>query len=231
VPTKNATLAVISNGRARAYEASYAKVPGTSFSSSIPFTPAPAPPVGTYLAAHGGGLLPGRCGTSTCPVGTGANDSINIRLQIRVPTNAQGFSYDFRFFTAEYFNYQCTQFNDYYLALLTSNVTGLPADHNISFDALHNAVSVNNGFFQDCGGNSKACGPCPYGVGALAGTGFDAFNGGATEWLTTDAPVVPGEVMTLDLMIFDVNDYAYDSLVLLDNFRWSLSPVTLGTHT
>jgi hypothetical protein len=75
------------------------------------------------------------------------------------------------------------------------------------------------------------------GVASLAGTGFDGtVNGGATEWLTTDSPVVPGEVMTLELILFDSgglsgNDHSYDTLILLDNFRWQLTPVTLGTHT
>jgi hypothetical protein len=231
VPKKNATLAVISSGMARAAADAGWVLPitGTTFTSSIAFPGAGA--LATYVNAHGGGLLPGKCGTATCPVGAGANDSINIRLQIRVPTNAQGFSYDFRFFSAEYQNFQCTPFNDYYLASLTSAVAGTPADHNISFDSLHNAVSVNNGFFQDCGGNLAGCGTCPFGVGALAGTGFDQVSGGSTEWLTTDSPIVPGETIVLELMVFDVQDHIYDTLVLLDNFRWSLSPVVLGTHT
>jgi hypothetical protein len=235
VPKKNATLAVISSGRARDALDTTGTYPwvlpisGSSFTSSITFPG--APPLSTYVNAHAGGLLPGKCGSTTCAVGTGANDSINIRLQIRTPTNAQGFSYDFRFFSAEYQTYQCTQFNDYYLAMLTSGAPAIPADHNISFDSLGNAVSVNNGFFQDCGGNGKGCGTCPFGVAALAGTGFEQVSGGGTEWLTTDAPIVPGETITLELVVFDVGDHIYDTLVLLDNFRWQLAPVTLGTHT
>lgn len=231
-PKKGATLVVISSGMARAAADPgwVSPIGGTSFSTSIGFAGA-APPLGTYLAAHAGKLLPGQCGSTTCPVGNGANDSVNIRLVVRVPTNVQGFSYDFRFFSAEYQSFQCTSFNDYFLAMLTSGAAAIPADHQISFDSLNNAVSVNNGFFQDCGGNFKNCGLCPFGTGALVGTGFDQVNGGATEWLTTDAPVVPGETMTLELMVFDVSDHIYDTTVLLDNFRWQLLPVTLGTHT
>ena len=228
---KNGTMAVISTGMARAPSDTGWVLPinGTSFTSSIAFPG--TGPLGTYTAAHGGGLLPGHCGTTACSPGTGANDSIDIRLQIRTPTNAQGFSYDFRFFSAEYHTFQCTYFNDYYLALLTSLAPGIPADHNISFDALDNPVSVNNGFFQDCAPNGKGCGTCPHGTAALGGTGFDQVNGGATEWLTTDAPIVPGETITIDLTLFDVQDHQLDSLILLDNFRWSLTPVILGTHT
>jgi len=230
VPKKNTTMAVISSGMARdANDPGWVvPIPGTALTTSITFPG--APPLSTYVNAHGGQLLPGSCAGATCPVGTGANDSVNIRLTIRVPTNAQGFSYDFRFFSAEYYTYQCTVFNDYFLAMLTTGAAGIPADHNISFDALHNAVSVNNGFFQDCGGNGKGCGPCPNGTAALVGTGFDQVSGGATEWLTTDAPVVPGETMTIEFVLFDVSDHIYDTLVLLDNFRWSLDPVTVGTH-
>jgi hypothetical protein len=231
VPKKNATLAVISSGMARdaADPGWVIPIPGTSFTSNIVFPG--APPISTYVNAHGGNLLPGQCAGVACPVGSGANDSINIRLAIRVPTNAQGFSYDFRFYSAEYQTFQCTAFNDYYLAMLTSGVAGIPADHNISFDSLGNAVSVNNGFFQDCGGNGQSCGACPFGTASLKGTGFDQVSGGSTEWLTTDSPAVPGETITLELMVFDVSDQIYDTLVLLDNFRWALTPVTLGTHT
>ncbi|MFT3774047.1 MAG: MopE-related protein [Minicystis sp.] len=235
-PRKNQTFAIISSGMARDANDSgwVTPITGSDFTTvgsntSIAFPGTGA--LGTYTNAHGAALLPGKCGSSNCPVGTGANDSINIRLQIRVPTNAQGFSYDFRFYSAEYQSFQCTQYNDYYLASLTSLVPGIPADHNISFDSLGNAVSVNNGFFQDCGGNSKACGTCPFGTASLAGTGFDQVSGGSTEWLTTDSPIVPGETMILELMVFDVQDHIYDTLILLDNFRWSLTPVTLGTHT
>ncbi len=166
----------------------------------------------------------------SCPVGTGANDSVNVRLQIRVPTNAQSFSYDFRFFSGEYQSFQCTSFNDYYLAMLTTGAPGIPADQNISFDANGKAVSVNNGFFQVCGGNGKNCGACPNGVAELVGTGMDSVNGGGTAWLTTDAPIVPGETMVLELMVFDVTDHIYDSLALLDNFRWALTAAVVGTH-
>ncbi|APR84135.1 Hypothetical protein A7982_09484 [Minicystis rosea] len=238
-PHKNATLAMISTGMARdANDPGWIlPIDGTDLTStggnvSIAFPGAGA--LATYVNAHGGKLLPGKCGSFTCPVGTGAYDSINIRLKIRTPTNAQGFSYDFRFFSAEYYDYQCDYFNDYFLASLTSGAPAIPADHNISFDAQGNAVSVNNGFFQDCVvNNGFGCGSCPFGGAALAGTGFDKSSvlGGATEWLTTDAPIVPGEVMTLELMVFDVQDHILDTLILLDNFRWSLSPVTLGTHT
>ena len=73
-------------------------------------------------------------------------------------------------------------------------------------------------------------------MAALAGTGMqypssgNNATGGGTVWLTTDAPISPGETITLDLMVFDVSDTTLDSLALLDNFRWNLQPSVVGTH-
>jgi cysteine-rich repeat protein len=49
---------------------------------------------------------------------------------------------------------------------------------------------------------------------------MDVLTGGGTGWLTATAPVVPGETIELDLMIFDVTDNITDSLVLIDGFEW-----------
>ena len=153
---------------------------------------------------------------------------MNVRLTIRVPTNALSFSYKFRFFSAEYWTWQCTAYNDFYLALLTTGAAGIPADKNISFDSLNNPVSVNNGFYDLC--YTKTCNTCPLGTGALAGTGMEVGQtGGGTNWLTTTAPIVPGETMQIEFMIFDVSDHILDSLTLLDNFQWSLDPSGVGT--
>jgi hypothetical protein len=221
LPKKGTTMAGISSGVMRDQnDTGYA---GTSSSTQ---TSGGQPPA-AYLAAHGG-KLPSSAGCSgNCPSGSGANDSVNIRLSIRVPTNALSFSYDFRFVSAEYWTYQCTSYNDFYLALLQSGAAGIPADKNISFDALNNPVSVNNGFFEICA--AKGCNACPGGTAPLAGTGMQS-SGGATAWLTTDAPVVPGETIQLQLMIFDVSDHILDSLTLLDNFRWNLQTLSVGTH-
>ena len=54
--------------------------------------------------------------------------------------------------------------------------------------------------------------------------------GGGTDWLVTSAPIVPGEIMTLDLTIFDVSDGNLDSLVLLDGFEWNIDPSEVGTN-
>lgn len=223
LPKKNNTFAEISTGVMRYTGQTGFVSPngGTSFA-----TPSSCP--AGYLAAHGG-TLPSSAGCNgNCTSGNTCNDSVSLRLEVRVPTNAQSFSYDFRFFSGEFPEYTCTTFNDFYLALLTSAAPGIPADKNISFDSLGNPVSVNNGFFDAC--SPVGCYTCPLGTTALVGTGMDGGVGGGTNWLTTDAPIVPGEVITFEIMTFDVGDWSWDSLALLDNFRWNLTPATVGTH-
>ena len=101
-----------------------------------------------------------------------------------------------------------------------------------------NPVSVNNGFFTVC--QAKGCYTCPSGIAALAGTGIGTSacyagpgcgpTGGGTNWLTTQAPVVPGETMVLQLMVFDVTGHILDSLALLDDFEWSTTASGVITH-
>ena len=222
VPRKGPTMAGMSSGKMRDENDPVYAGTSTSYASS-------STPPAAYLAAHNN-ALPSSAGCSgNCPAGSGANDSVNVRLTIRVPTNAKSFSYDFRFVSSEYWTYSCTSFNDFYLALLQTGAPGIPADKNISFDALNNPVSVNNAFFDIC--VPKGCYGCPLGNGQLQGTGMQVGNtGGATAWLTTDAPIVAGETMQIELMVFDVSDGILDSLALLDNFRWNLQASVVGTH-
>ena len=59
--------------------------------------------------------------------------------------------------------------------------------------------------------------------------GSTTSGGGATGWLTTQAPVKAGETVTLEFLIWDTGDPAYDSSVLLDNFQWVPGEVTTAT--
>jgi hypothetical protein len=237
-PKVGATMAGISTGRMRdRLDAGWVNPDGgSSFAAN-------GNPPAAYLAAHGGGLPVNGTNCLTgqpCVAGTGANDSVNLKLSIRTPTNAQSLSYQFKFYSAEFPEYQCTQFNDFYLALLTSTAAGIPADKNISFDGLGNVFSVNNGFFDVCA--PSGCNTCPDGVAELQCTGMEggvlpcqgavgaAGIGGGSKWLTTDAPIVPGETITLELMTFDVGDTSWDTLVLIDNFHWNLTPAAVSTH-
>jgi hypothetical protein len=233
VPQLGATFAGISSGRMRDVgDAGYVAPNGGSDLGSSSTPPA------AYLAQHGNQLPSSASCYGNCPAGSGAYDSINVRASIRVPTNAQSFSYKFRFFSSEFWTWSCTAYNDFYLALLTSAAVGIPLDKNISFDSANNPVSVNNGFFDVC--QVRGCQTCPAGSAALTGTGMEnlashgtygiGMTGGATNWLTTTAPVVPGETITIEFMVFDVSDNVLDSLTLLDAFVWSVTPSGVGTE-
>ena len=53
--------------------------------------------------------------------------------------------------------------------------------------------------------------------------------GGGTAWLTTQAPVEPGQIFNLDFYIWDTGDLRYDSSVIIDNFQWKCTETTVGT--
>jgi len=182
-----------------------------------------------------------------CPSETNVNDVANIRLVLKAPKNASGFKFDFNFHSGEWPAYICSRFNDGFVAYL--NAGG--KSENISFDPEKNPVSVNNGFFDRCTAGAKigclagapGTSKCPAGAAELAGTGFgvtgsfcpgagatQTVSGGATGWLSSQAPVKPGETFTLDLMIWDTGDGDLDSLVLLDNFQWIAGEVVTSTE-
>jgi hypothetical protein len=48
--------------------------------------------------------------------------------------------------------------------------------------------------------------------------------------LTTQAPVAAGETITIELMVWDTGDQAYDSSVLIDNWLWQAGATNVGTN-
>jgi len=151
-----------------------------------------------------------------------AYDAIALEVEIRTPTNAKGFSFDFDFHTYEYPNFICSQYNDFFVALLWPVHATNVLHNNICFDAQGNPVSVNNGFLEVCpaGTHGGKVFECPLGTGELLGTGFEGR--GATSWLRTTAPIEPGETIKLRFAIWDMGDDGFDSTVLLDNVTWEL---------
>ncbi|MGE3669804.1 MAG: choice-of-anchor L domain-containing protein [Polyangiaceae bacterium] len=221
VPSKGSNMAVFSSGTARdTNDPGYVNPNGQVASYNSPGGRV-NPPAG--FPNNGPG----------CAAGQAAYDSCGLQLTIRAPTNAQSFAYDFRFFSTEYPEWVCTQFNDTYIALYDGTAPGIPANKNISFDSSSNPVSVNIGFFDVPGS------PFTTSHTVLSGTGYDGscswggqsrVCGGATNFLTTTAPVKPGETITLRYIIWDTGDDDWDSTVLLDNFRWSTQPATVQTQ-
>jgi hypothetical protein len=216
---------------------------------------------------------PGACGSLSCkttgagtaPAGFPQNvpnctpdphivDDTALELQIRAPTNATGYSFNFKFHSFEYPSWVCTTYNDQFITLVSPAPMGA-LNGNISFDSNHNPVSVNLGYFEVCDPTSitnfgRGCHPntnpgcparpnpyCPSGLAELQGTGFDIWgggtvtNGGATAWLQTSAPVQGGSTFTIRFAIWDTGNYEFDSTVLVDNFQWVATGGTVSTET
>jgi len=171
----------------------------------------------------------------SCPgVKTGStNDPAALEVRIRVPTNAKSFKFYLNFYTFEFPNFICSEYNDFFVTLLMHNPAD-PADGNISLDQDSNPISVNNSFLQVCKAQNappkigpwdttpQKYFPCPLGTDLLGGTGFEDH--AATGWLQTIAPVQPGSEITLRWAIWDSGDEALDSTVLVDNFTFSVEP-------
>lgn len=149
-----------------------------------------------------------------------AHDGIALEVKIKVPANANSFSYQQNFFTYEYPNFICSEFNDFFVTMMDPKPANLQ-DGNIAFDADSNPISVNNSLLQVCakGNHGGKNFPCPLGTSTLSGTGFE--QSAATGWLTTTAPVDPGSEITLRFAIWDSGDGILDSTVLLDGFAFS----------
>ena len=197
-----------------------------------------------WLAANGN-QFPNAPG---CPAAgsTTAFNSAQLRLRIRVPTNAQSFNVQMFFFSAEWPEYTCTAFNDMFVTLVNSVAPGNPADKNIAiYKTMQNQifpVGVNlakaaSGLFTQCtNGTITQCGaPATYngctGTSLLSGTGFDLVAsacgytgaaGGGTGWLKMSGNVTGGETMEIRFTIWDTADGVWDSLVLLDAWQWSV---------
>ncbi|MCW5816929.1 MAG: choice-of-anchor L domain-containing protein [Labilithrix sp.] len=173
------------------------------------------------------------------PPSTKAYDGAALEVKIRVPSNAKSFSYQHFFLTEEFPRYVCSKYNDFFVTMMSPIPAGLP-DGNIAFDSENNPIGVNSGLFRACKPGTYRIGDngagtqadrefaCEDGVAALKGTGLDKNKptgdpgGGGTGWLTTTAPVTPGEEITLLFAVWDSGDGALDTTVLIDDFKFSL---------
>jgi hypothetical protein len=215
------TVLAISSGTARGpSDSGYKNVSGydKNYSHGTP----PGYPKESPACSGSGGLF-GGFGDS--------NDGAALRVKIRVPSNAKSFKYQQNFFTYEFPNYICSDFNDFFVTIMEPKPANLP-DGNIAFDQDGNPISVNNSLLQVCS-PQQAGGKqfnCPLGSQFLSGTGFESH--AATGWLTTTAPVdtVRGKEITLTWAIWDQGDGILDSTALIDDFQWSVDAAD-GTQT
>jgi len=241
---KNSNMAVLSTGNAA--DQNDINPPYVAFQGSQNAAPNSAAPA-VWLAANGG-QFPNAPG---CPVAgsTTAFDGINLRIRIRVPTNALSFNVQMHFMSSEWPEWVCSNYNDMFITLVQSGANTNPPDKNIAiyttpqlqkYPVGVNIAKAAPGLFTECengtiaclGNNQGAYNNCSAGPNPLAGTGMGYLaqagcgnndtTGGGTGWLKLAGNVVPGEVMEIRFIIWDTGDQNLDSLVFLDAWEWSL---------
>lgn len=181
-----------------------------------------------------------------CPgVTTGLpHDATGVQIEVNVPKNAQSASFDFQFFTYEWHDFICKQFNDFFVAHVEPYPMG-QLDGNVAFDGNKNPISVNNAFINACncpGNPPGTCDgggvsfTCALGKTYLAGTPFESdlanpgWTHGSTGWLRTTMPVTPGGTFRIRLVTYDSTDGNLDSSTLIDNWQWYGTPGTPYTE-
>ncbi|MBA3544900.1 MAG: choice-of-anchor L domain-containing protein [Nannocystis sp.] len=150
------------------------------------------------------------------------NDRMWFNFQVTAPAladgavaDANGYSFDFAFFSAEFPEWVDTPYNDIFVVWQTSiEYTG-----NITF-IKGQPLTVTALWPIDYQGecalfDAKCVGKDP----RLEGTGY-RNGGGATSWYTASGGVTPGETFRLAFAIFDMGDSTYDTTAILDDWRW-----------
>lgn len=198
------------------------------------------------------------CGDGSLGEPGTARDSVMLRLRLRAPTNARSFSFNNYFLSAEYPEFVCSDFNDQFIALVDTpngdpEPIPNPDDKNLLTynDGTERwPISINvaagTNLFSVCdaddiggacdAGNNIDVASCVLGPAQLSGTGFEneggsCTTGGGTFWLTTTGNVVPGEIVELRIVLWDVGDHVYDSLALIDSFKWFTTSTVPGTDS
>ena len=254
LPQGGVNLAIISSGGAAAKgDTSPGYHDFVSYSHTG--TNTSAYPQDFYMA--NGNQIPNAPGCSA-PSGTTANDPVMLTFRVRVPSNARSFKLYTNFYSAEFPEWTCSSFNDFFVVLLDSTYMGDPAnpmDKNLAFYQAPGSMTKvpvgvnlghgNTGLFTQCVNGNTGCSGVPgtistcTGTNLLAGTGFDdpnsgscdsnSLEGGATGWLETRGNVTPGEIITLRIAIWDTSDHSWDSLAVVDGFQWSTEVAQPGT--
>ena len=150
------------------------------------------------------------------------NDRLWLRFKLTAPSlaagdiaDANGYSFDFAFFSAEFPEWIDTAFNDIFVVwqsseMYTGNVTfidGQPLTVTALWPIDHQGEC--NLFDPDCKGEAPE----------LAGTGHSK-DGGATGWYRATGGVQPGETFGLSFAIFDMGDSTYDTTAIVDRWLW-----------
>ena len=166
-------------------------------------------------------------------------DGAALQLTIKVPSNADRMAFDFAYFSADWISGLCNTYNDQFAVTMKVDGSSAPAI-NLAPDELGDVMSVNSQFMAACTcPTAPACSSgvydvnCSLGADLLAGTGYQTgdvagHSHGGTGWLTASVPVSPGSTITVTALIYDSGDGTYDSLALLDAFRFHRAAVGDG---
>ena len=254
VPSGGESLVILSSGNAA--DPSQSQPAHQPFESGQDLgTGVPAPQ--DWINANGG-EFPASCEGVNPNPNTEANDSVMLTLRMRVPTNARSFTTRMFFFSAEYPEWVCSPYNDFFVTLIDSQSVDNPDDKNIAVYTSEgttwpvglNILKTAPGLFSVCQSGNVGCQGdlpqeafvCADGPELLAGTGFDAidtgnscngdgfFVGGGTGWLDMSGNVEPGEIMDIRFAVWDAGGHLFDALVLLDDWRWSLDAAAPGIN-
>ena len=140
----------------------------------------------------------------------GARDVVIMRIDLRIPRDANCLSFNFRFLTEEYPEFVGDIFNDAFIAELdrstwtagTKSDPTIRAPRNFARDRAGNPIRINRAGVETMRRRNAR------------GTTYD----GATRLLRASTPITPGR-HRLYLSIFDQGDRIYDSAVFLDDLR------------
>jgi hypothetical protein len=190
------------------------------------------------------------CGQGSAGSPSKANDSVMLELKLRAPTNARAFSLNTYFLSHEFPTYVCSNFNDQFVVLIDTFKNAVatptapvpnPIDKNLMTYTEGNnkyPVGINlasaTSLFNVCDLNAAlAANPkisnmsCSLGPSQLAGTNQTGHGG--SFWLTTSGNVIPGETVTVRIVVWDVGDTSYDSTAVIDGFKWLATSTVPGT--
>ena len=154
--------------------------------------------------------------------GGNAEDKMWFSFQVKAPAiangdqaDANGYTFDFAYFSAEFPEYVDTIFNDIFVVWQASeDYTG-----NVTF-INGQPLTVTALWPIDFQGECDFFDPnCNGAAPQLQGTGH-INDGGATGWYKATSGVKPGETFTLAFAIFDMGDSSFDTTAILDNWKW-----------
>jgi hypothetical protein len=228
VPSEGESLLVISSGRIPAPNgAGLINSQGNQQDTSNPDNaPLPAPMSADYGSNNGNGGNPfNNCdGMNDCSDSLydqwelgdqAANDLLWFDFSVDVPPMTSGWVVDLVYFSNEFPEYVGDVFNDMFVVWeVSESYVG-----NVCFiDGQPCTVTALDAIADNFSGPNEAQHP------SLAGTGTQGFGstgGQATGWVSLEGPASPDENMELTFAVFDMGDTGWDTMVVIDNWRWN----------